>query len=171
MPNAQEVAQQERLTAWLKDAYSMEMGLIPVLENHARDAEDFPEVQARDRQHVEETRRHAEMVKSCIERRGENVSAVKTAVGGMVGTVQSVMSEPFRDGVVKNFLSDYAAEHFEIAAYRALITAAQQIGDQETARICQQILQEDEAMARWIEQNLPMVVQQTLREKAAEHNE
>jgi ferritin-like metal-binding protein YciE len=30
--------------------------------------------------------------------------------------------------------------------------------------VCQQILQEDEAMARWLQQNLPTLVQQTLHQ-------
>lgn len=163
------MAHNELLNAWLKDAYSMEMGLIPILENHAKDAKDFPEVQARDQQHIQETKRHAEMVKSCIERRGESVSSIKTAIGGMVGAVQSVATAPFQDEPVKNFLSDYAAEKFETACYQALIVAAQAEGDHETARVCQQILQEDEAMARWLEERLPSVVQMAMRMKEMEH--
>jgi ferritin-like metal-binding protein YciE len=164
------MSHKEQVTAWLKDAYSMEMGLIPILQNHAGDAKDYPQVRARIEQHVEETRHHAEMVKSRIEGLGENVSAVKTALGGIIGTVQSVATGPFKDELVKNALSDFAAENFEIACYKALVVAAQQTGDQETVRVCQQILQEDEAMARWLDQNLPMVVQETIREKQAEHN-
>lgn len=163
------MAHEELLNAWLKDAYSMEMGLVPVLENHAKDAKNFPEVRARNEQHIQETKRHAQLVKSCIERRGESVSSLKTAVGGIVGTMQSVMTSPFKDEVVKNCLSDYAAESFEVACYRALIAAAEAVGDRQTAQVCQQILQEDEAMARWIEQNLPTVVEMQMRQKAAEH--
>jgi len=164
------MSHREQVTAWLKDAYSMEMGLVPVLENHAKDAKDHPQVQARLQQHAEETRRHADLVKGCIERQGENVSALKTAAGGLIGTMQSVATAPFKDDVVKNALADYAAENFEIACYKALIAAAQQVGDQQTAQVCQQILREDEAMAFWLDQNLPMVVQATIREKAADHN-
>ena len=32
----------EQLIAWLNNAYSMEKALIPVLENHAKDAENYP---------------------------------------------------------------------------------------------------------------------------------
>jgi ferritin-like metal-binding protein YciE/glucose/arabinose dehydrogenase len=153
----------ETLIAWLNDAYAMEQALIPVLENHAKDAKDFPDVAAADRRHLEETRRHAERVKGCIERLGETPSTAKSLLGQMLGAGQSVATGAFRDEVVKNFLSDYAAENFEIASYRALIAAARAVGDEETARTCEQILRDEERMAAWLTENLPRVVRETLR--------
>ncbi len=164
------MAHKEMVYAWLKDAYSMEMGLVPILENHAKDAKDFPQVQARDEQHIQETKQHAERLKTLIEARGEHVSGIKTAIGGLVGTVQSVATGPFHDEVVKNALSDFAAENFEIASYKALIAAAQEIGDQEIVRVCQQNLMEDEAMAKWLDQNMPTVIHAYLQQKVAEHS-
>ncbi len=164
------MAHEELLNAWLKDAYSMEMGLVPILKQHADDAKDLPEVQRQDLQHMEQTKRHAEMVKACIERRGDNVSSIKSAIGGMVGTMQSVATAPFKDEPVKNCLSDYAAENFEVACYKALVHTAEQLGDMQTARVCRQIMQEDQAMAQWIEAHLPTVINYELQQKAAEHN-
>ena len=53
----------ELLVAWLNDAYAMEQALVPVLENHAKDAKDDPTARARIELHAEQTRRHAELVK------------------------------------------------------------------------------------------------------------
>lgn len=147
---------------WLNNAYAMEKGLIPILQNHAKDAARHPAVRERVERHVEETRRHAEMVKDCLERMGEKPSAIKAAVGGMMGAVQSVATGPFKDEEVKNALSDYATEHFEIAAYRALSEAARAIGDEETARTCEQICREEQDMANFLEQNLPTTVRDAL---------
>ncbi len=155
--------------SWLKDAHAMEEALIPNLENHAKDAAEYPQIQRRIQQHLEETQQHARLVRSCIERLGESPSTVKSGLGSIMGTMQSVATGLFRDEVVKNFLSDYAAEHFEIASYKALIAAAQEFGDLETVRVCQEILREDEDMAHWLDQHLPMVVQQTFRQHAQEH--
>lgn len=151
------------LLAWLNDAYAMEKALIPILEHHARDARDYPHIRARDLDHLEQTRHHADLVKGCIERLGESPSTTKTALGSLIGTMNSVATGPFEDELVKNFLSDYAAEHLEIASYKALIAAAQEVGDRETALVCEQILWEEEDMARWLEENLPMAVRETLR--------
>lgn len=154
------------LLSWLNDAYSMEKGLIPVLENHAKDAKNHPQIQSRIQQHVEETRRHADLVQGAIDRLGGDVSAIKSGVGSLMGTLQSMATGPFKDELVKNAISDFAAEHFEIASYRALIAAAQDIGDMETVRVCQEILRDEEQMAQWLDQNLPMVVRQSMQELA-----
>ncbi|HYH47441.1 MAG TPA: DUF892 family protein, partial [Thermoanaerobaculia bacterium] len=87
---------------------------------------------------------------------------VKNTLGKVTGFFQGLSTEPARDELVKNALSDYAAEHFEIASYRALIAGARALGETEVARVCEEILQDEERMARFLEQNLPMVVQQYL---------
>ncbi len=152
--------------AWLNDAHAMENALVQVLEHRVNDAKDYPAVQAMDQQHLEETRRHAEQVKGCIERLDGNVSTVKSVLGTLVGTVQAPMTGLARDEIVKNALVDYAAEHFEVASYRALIAAASEVGDLETASICEQIMREDQAMADRIQQSLPGIVTERMRELA-----
>jgi ferritin-like metal-binding protein YciE len=87
----------------------------------------------------------------------------------MMGTMQSVATGPFKDEMVKNALMDFGAENFEIACYRALVTAAEQIDDSETARICQQIMRDEMDMARFLEQNLPMAVKEALMMRQREH--
>ena len=148
----------EQFIAWLNDAYSTELALIPVLQNHAKDAKDYPEIHDRDLQHLEETRRQAERVKGLIEQLGGKVSTVKSLIGMMFGQGQSISTEFFPDEITKNFLSDYAAEHFEIASYKALIATAQQIGEHQCVPVLEGILREEEAMARWIEERLPLAV-------------
>jgi ferritin-like metal-binding protein YciE len=149
--------------SWLNDAHAMENALIKVLEHRIDDAKDFPAVQEMDRKHLEETRRHAELVKGCIERMGETPSTAKSVMGTIFGAVQAPMTGLARDEVVKNCLMDYAAENFEVASYRALISAANDIGDLETVLVCEQIMQEDLEMANRILDGLPMVVSEQMR--------
>jgi ferritin-like metal-binding protein YciE len=49
-----------------------------------------------------------------------------------------------------------------IACYRSLIVAANEAGHPKIARVCREILREEEKMAAWLEKNLPMAVQETL---------
>lgn len=156
----------EQLTTWLNSAYAMEKNLIQVLENHAKDAKDYPEVRQRDEQHIEETRRHAESVRQCLEILGEKPGALKSAMGNVMGKVQGASTGMFRDELVKNFLADYSAEHFEIACYRSLITAAEELGQPEIARICAEILTEEEAMALWLQQRIPQITRIALQQLA-----
>ena len=148
--------------AWLRDAYAMEQSLIPVLENHAKDAAGYPDVRQRIEQHVAETRQHADLVKQCLAQLGEEPSAMKNTVSRVLGAVQSVASSAFHDDVVKNALQDFGTEQFEIACYRALVEAAKALNRPQIVTICERILREEEAMARFLEQKLPTVVHETL---------
>lgn len=163
------MAHNQLYLAWLNDAYGMEQSLVQVLENHVKDAKDHPQMQARIQQHLDETRRHAELVKSCIERLGGDTSAIKSGMSKIMGTVQGLSTGAAKDELIKNALADYSAEHFEIASYTSLITAAQTMGDQETARVCQQILRDEESMASWLQQQIPTITQEMLRMEAREH--
>jgi len=150
------------LLGWLKDAYAMETSLVTVLENHAKDAQKIPQVHARIQQHITETRRHVDLVKSCIERLGGDAPVLKSGIANFFGSLKELPMAVSEDELVKNALADYATEHFEIASYMALIAGAQAMGDMETVRICQEILKDEQEMARWLEQQLPSTVQMFL---------
>lgn len=161
------MSRNEQLITWLNSAYSMEQSLAKVLENHAKDAKDHPEIRRRDEQHLAETRRHAERVKECLDILGSKPSAMKSAMGSVTGAVQGASTGMFKDEIVKNFLSDYSAEHFEIACYRSLIAAAEDLGQPQVASICREILRDEEAMAKWLEERIPSVTRMFLQQQHA----
>lgn len=163
------MAHNQLYLAWLNDAYSLEQSLVQVLENHAKDASDHPQMQARIQQHIEETRRHAELVRGCIERWGGSVSTVKSGMATVMGTVQGMSTGAAKDELVKNALADYSSEHFEIASYTSLMAAAESLGDQETVQVCMQILRDEQEMANWLAQQIPTVTHQMLQMQAREH--
>jgi len=142
----------------------MENALIQVLEHQVKDAKDYPQIQAKLEQHLEQTRRHAQMVKDCVQSLGSKTSPVKSGIATLFGQMQALSTGPAQDEIMKNALADYAAENFEIACYTALVHAANALGELPTAGVCQQILQEEEEMARWLYQNLPSLTQQTLQQ-------
>jgi len=150
------------LVAWLRDAYAMEKAMVPVLENHAKDAERFPELRQQLQQHASQTQRHADMVAECLRQLGEEPSTFKNTIARVMGAVQSVATGAFHDEIVKNALQDFGSESFEIACYRALIEGARGTGNQEIVRVCEEILREEEAMARFLEQSLPTAVHDVL---------
>lgn len=51
MPNESD---RKLMIAWLNDAYAMETALIPILENHARDAQKHLTVRSTIERHVDE---------------------------------------------------------------------------------------------------------------------
>jgi ferritin-like metal-binding protein YciE len=66
---------------------------------------------------------------------------------------------------VKNALSDFGAEQFEVACYRALTAAVTELAEANVARLCSENMKEDGEMARWLDQQLPAVVRQALTKK------
>ena len=151
-------AKKQTLLTWLNDAYGMEKAMVQTLRSHAHAAQDMPAMRSRLERHSEESKEHAHMVRECIERLGGHVSSFKTGLSNVMGTVQGVVTAPAKDEIVKNILGDSAAERFEIASYQGIITAADEIGDTETAQVCRRILREEEQMLEWLEQQLPSAI-------------
>jgi ferritin-like metal-binding protein YciE len=164
------MAHKELVIAWLNDAHAMELGIAQVLERHAEEAKDHPQMQAGLQRHLEQTRRHAELVKSCVERMGGETSGVKSGMASVMGAVQGMATKLAKDELIKNTLHDYGTEHFEIACYTSLIAAAENLGDQETARVCQEILRDDQAMADFLFQQIPLVTIEMLQMEHATAN-
>ncbi len=52
-------------------------------------------------------------------------------------------------------MSGHLSENVEIAAYTALIAAAQAAGEAETSAACERILPQEIAMAKWLLDHLP----------------
>ncbi len=159
------MAQNDLVVAWLNNAHAMERSITQVLERHVKDATDQPLIQTRLQQHLDATERHADLVKGCLERLGGDTSKLKTGLSTVVGKVQGVATKVAKDQLVKNALQDYSTEHMEIASYQSLIAAARQLGDTETASVCEQILQDEEAMQAWLREQIPTITLQVLQEQ------
>jgi ferritin-like metal-binding protein YciE len=153
---------QDHLSDWLRDAHAMEEQAETMLKAMAGRLENYPELKVRIEQHVTETQNQARLLTQCIERRGDSTSTVKDLAGKTMASAQGFAGMFATDEVVKGGMASYAFEHFEIAAYRALIQAAETAGDPETKGVCEQILAEEQEMADWLEENLPAVVHKYL---------
>jgi ferritin-like metal-binding protein YciE len=159
----------QQMVSWLSDAHAMEMQAIQILENQARRIESYPDLRGRILEHLEETRGQIERLEGCIERYEGTPSSFKDAAAKMFGNMQALGGALMGDEVVKGSMMSCVFEHLEIACYRSLITAAEELGDAETARICTGILKEEQAMAGWLEQRLPDITREFLRREGAGH--
>jgi ferritin-like metal-binding protein YciE len=74
---------------------------------------------------------------------------------------KDITGRVFTDPLVKNVIAELAAEHFEVAAYTALIAAAEHAGEAEVARLCRLNRGEDEDMAEWLDAQIPIVIAET----------
>jgi ferritin-like metal-binding protein YciE len=155
------------VVTWLKDAHAMETGIAEALQKQVDATADTPMVQAGIQRHLETTKGHIETVQTCLEGLGESPSGFKAGVSGLGAKVQGMVMGMPEDSLIKFALQDFSAEHMEIASYKALIIAAEAAGLPEVATACQGILRDEEAMAAWLDENLPMVVRESLAQAAA----
>lgn len=158
------MAEKDVYLHWLNDAYAMEKHVEEVLEDQVNRSKDFPDIQGRIQQHLDLTRSQADRVKTCIERNGGSVSALKTGMANLMGSVMGAGTGMAKDTLIKDVLADIATENFEMASYAALINAARAVGDLETARVCEEIFHEEEGMEGWLTHELPTVSQIALQQ-------
>ena len=148
------------LIRWLQDVHEMETRLLQILRRDAIDPGQRVEVRSRLAAHLLETERHVERVNQALRAVGAAPPKTTSASGPrLVAPAARVFSDP----VVNKALVDFAAEQCEIAAYNALITAAEHTGDVEVARLCRLNRGEDEEMADWLNAQLEILTEERLK--------
>lgn len=143
----------ERLLKWLQDAYAMEQEAETMMKAMASRIENYPHLAARIGQHVQETQQQAGSLRECIEALGGSVPTAKGLFASMTAAIHAAGNSLMEDEVVKSIGISFGFENTEIATYRALVIAAERAGAHDIAAVCGQILQEEVAMARWLEDN------------------
>src|SRR2546430_16586037 len=78
------VSTEGRYLQWLRDAHAMEEQAQQMLSGTARRIKNYPELKAQLERHLDETGRHADMLRRCIERRGSNISTLKDTAAKLV---------------------------------------------------------------------------------------
>lgn len=157
----------EHLVEWLRDAYAMEKQALEMLEKMANRIEHYPELRDKIKVHIHQSENQAERLETCLQRLGEDTSAIKTGLGKLVGAAQALSGMLTTDEIVKGAVSGYVFEHYEIANYKVLIAAAEAADEPEIARVCYEILREEEEMAQWLDEHMPSIINAFLRRDLA----
>jgi ferritin-like metal-binding protein YciE len=158
----------DRLNQWLRDAHAMEEQAEQMLSGQASRIENYPQLRARIEQHLNETKSQRERLEKCIEQRGASTSGIKDIAGKFAAMMQGFSGVILGDEVVKDTLASYTFEQMEIASYRILIAAAEGVGDTSTARACEEICREEEAMADWLADHADEVTREYLKREQVE---
>jgi ferritin-like metal-binding protein YciE len=152
----------ENYLAWLRDAHAMEEQALTMMQGMAARLENYPRLRARIESHITETREQAQALSGLLERKGSDTSLMKDTVGKMAAFAQSLSGMFTSDEVVKGTLASFAFENMEIASYRILITAAEQLGDGEAVDVFTRSLKQEEAMADWLASHSPEITRSFL---------
>jgi ferritin-like metal-binding protein YciE len=154
---------EERFMEWLRDAHAMEEQSEQMLESTSGRLENYPELRARFDAHRVVSRKHADRVRQCIERRGGSRSAIKDTMGKLMAFAQGASGLFVGDEVVKAVLAISTFEQMKITSYEILNSAAKVVGDGEAQRVCEESMREEEEMALWLEENIEPLTQAYLR--------
>jgi ferritin-like metal-binding protein YciE len=151
----------------LQNAHALEAQAIQLCQRQVERLENYPEMRERLSQHLEESRRQQARIGEILDTLGTSPSMLKDIGTSIMGNMAAVGHAVMQDEVLKNSFANYAFEHFEIASYRALMEMAAAAGDASAPQLLQQSLDEEIAMARWIEQNLSPTVQRYMQLETA----
>jgi ferritin-like metal-binding protein YciE len=156
--------QTHTLVAWLRDAHAMERATVDTLDHLAgRLHRPYPELAARFRQHWQDSLGQVERIEACLKELRSDTSTFKDLRSRFVGIAQAYAVEVLPDEVVKDCLAVYASRHFEIATYISLGAAARKLEQPAIVQMCEENLQQERAMASWLEQQIPEATLEFLR--------
>jgi ferritin-like metal-binding protein YciE len=153
----------QTLVAWLRDVHAMERASVDSLDRLADRLSRFPELAGRFREHWRESLAQVEHIERCLKNLGSDTSTFKDLATRFIGIAQAFAVAVVPDEVVKDCLVAYASRHFEIAAYVSLGAAALMLEEPDVARMCNDHLEQERAMASWLEQQIPGVTLDFLR--------
>lgn len=131
----------------LSDIYSAEKQMTKALPKLAK-ASSNPDLAAGFTQHLEETQGQIERIDQIVELTGIKLQRVKClAMEGLVEEGQETIDEiekgPVRDAML--IVGGQKVEHYEIAAYGALVTIAKSLGHNDAAELLSETLAEEKA--------------------------
>lgn len=136
--------------AGLRNQHAVENQAIELLERQVGRLENYPEMEERMRQHIEESRTQAQRIEELLDKLGTSHSSLKDTAMSLVGNLMAIGHTPASDEVLKNTLANFAFEHYEIASYQTLLVLAEGAGHAGAVSALRLSLQEEQSMAQWI---------------------
>ena len=146
------------LIACLKDAHMMETRSLPILRRRAGGEPHGLDARDRWESHLRDTEQHAERLRQGLRALGSTPPPFLSSAEPVVVLTQEITSRVFSDRLLISTIADLAAKQFEVAAYTAMIAAAEHAGEPEIARLCRLNRGEDEDMAEWLDAQIPIVI-------------
>ena len=153
-----------QLIKHIDEAHAMEQNVLRMLDGMISTTDD-PEILDALEHHKVQTQGHADRMAERLEAHDATPSTVKQ-IGGVLGALAKMPLDLVRgEKAGRNARDGYATEHLEIASYELLRRIAQKAGDEATAQAAQQIITEEAAMAKIIEEHWDRFAELSLQEE------
>jgi len=140
----------ELFVAELADSYDSEKQLIKALPGMAKAAQD-PKLKAAFTSHLAETKGQVVVLEEVfalleLKPRGKHCDGIAGIIEEGKGAIEDIAESAVRDSALA--AGGRRAEHYEIAAYSALIAMAEAMGRTDISRKLEKILSQEEAADR-----------------------
>jgi ferritin-like metal-binding protein YciE len=155
-----------QLVNHLDEAHALEQTVLRMLDGLIQSADD-PEIVDRLEHHRLETQEHESLLRRRLDAHGAQPSMVRQAAGMLEAFIKMPLDLMRGERTGRGARDAYTTEHLEIASYELLRRVAERAGDEETARVCLDILEQERAMAQFIEERWDQFAEQSLREEGA----
>ena len=164
---------QAKLIQYLTEAHGKEKELETALTAHIAMA-TREAYRKRLQDHLNETKQHARLTERRMKQLGGGVGAAEKAAGKATelasrgvaaakGPLHAVRGTGEEEVQLKNAKTEYSDEHEEIAQYVAIETLANEVGDDETAKLAREIRRDEERMAGFLERQIPVMARAVAR--------
>jgi ferritin-like metal-binding protein YciE len=157
-------ALEQQLIKHIDEAHAMEQNVLRMLDGMISTTDD-PAILDALEHHKLLTHGHVDKMAARLRAHGASPSAVRQ-VGGVLGALAKVPLDLVRgESPGRNARDGFATEHLEIASYELLRRVAEKAGDEETARVAQEIIAEEKQMADVIAENWDTFAELSLKEE------
>jgi ferritin-like metal-binding protein YciE len=138
----------------LKNAHAMENQALSIMKPQVKRIENYPDIAAKLEEHITETEGQIARLEEILTSLAEDHSSLKDLALSFTGSMAAMAHSVAGDEILKNSFANFAFENFEIAAYKSLITIAELNGYEGLVSGLQMSLDQEIAMAAWLEANL-----------------
>ena len=151
----------------LRNAHAMEVQARELMERQSERLDEYPEVKAKIAAHLRETNEQLKRLEKCLETCGESTSTLKDTGRSIAANAMAMAHSMAGDEMLKNTFANNAFEHFEIAAYKSLLTLCPAAGMDAARAPLEASLKEEERMAAWIDANVEKVTMEYVAHEQA----
>jgi len=166
-------ADQQKVTQYLNEAHASEQALVRVLQSQIA-MTPGGSYRSGLETHLGETRRHADRIRKRLNALGQGGNPLTATLGAvqiLAGQALALSKTPFdllrgsggEEKVLKNAKDACASEALEIATYTAIERLAQQVGDDETAKLAASIRSDEEKMLDRLLREIPKLTDAVVR--------
>lgn len=152
----------------LRNAHALEKQALSLMDRQLDRVVSYPEVADHLRMHRGETEAQIARLEEILSQLQETHSGLKDATLSMMGNLAALGHTFAEDEILKNSFANFAFENFEVASYTSLLTVADAGSFAFAVPLLRKSLEEEQAMAAWVIENLPALTLKYLSLKSSD---